>query len=584
MRSLTVRSIFMMGLCGVLAGCDKAPEHPADVIYFGGPILTMAGDTPDYAEALAVRAGRIQAVGGIPEVEATRGEGTRVVNLGGKALLPGFIDAHGHVANVGMQALAANLLPPPDGEGHSIDSLVALLKEWQARGNSLYRAAGWIIGFGYDDSQLVEQRHPTAHELDRVSTDEPVLIIHQSGHVGAVNSKALAMLNMSMATPDPEGGVIRRQADGRTPSGVLEEMALFIPLMKVLSFGDEMTQEMALAGIDAYTRFGFTTAQEGRADPRSAETWRTLANAGRLAIDVAVYPDIGMSEQYMLKHGTSRVYENRFRLAGVKLSFDGSPQARTAWLSQPYFHAPHGFPENYAGYPAIPDEAERLRQVTLAFRQGWQLLVHCNGDAASDAMIADVSAASELFGNADRRTVMIHAQTVREDQLDAMKSLGIIPSFFSMHTFYWGDWHRDVTLGPARAMRISPTQSALKRGMRFTEHHDAPVALPSAIMILHTTVNRTSRSNALIGEDQKVSPYIALKSLTEWAAWQYFEEDRKGTLAPGLLADFVILDADPLAVAPQSLKDLKVIETIKEGQTVYRADIVEQRTPSTETQ
>lgn len=565
-------ALLLIPVFALLASCSKAPENPADVIYHGGPILTMVGDTPEYAEALAVREGRIQAVGSAREVEALRVDSTRMVNLDGKALLPGFIDAHGHVANVGLQALAANLLPPPDGEGQSVDSLVSLLKAWHAQNNSLFQAAGWIIGFGYDDSQLAEKRHPTALELDRVSTELPVLIIHQSGHVGAVNSKALAMLNMTAETSDPAGGVIRRLDDGSTPSGVLEEMALFIPLMKVLSFGDDMTQQMALAGIEAYTRYGFTTAQEGRADPRSAETWRALAQAGKLAIDVAVYPDVGMSEQYMLKHGTSREYESRFRLAGVKMSFDGSPQARTAWLSQPYFHAPHGFPESYAGYPAIPDEAERLRQVKLAFEKGWQLLVHCNGDAASDAMISDVAAATQVFGQKDRRTVMVHAQTVREDQLDDMKTLGIIPSFFSMHTFYWGDWHRDVTLGPERAMRISPTQSALKRGMRFTEHHDAPVALPSAIVILHTTVNRTSRSNALIGEDQKVSPYIALKSLTEWAAWQYFEEDHKGTLAPGLLADFVILDADPLAVAPETLKDLQVLETIKEGVTVYRRE------------
>lgn len=569
--------LFPFGLTVLLSlalfGCDKAPAPPAaEVIYHGGPILTMAGDTPEYVQALAVRDGRIQAVGPRAEVERLQGEGTRVVDLGGRALLPGFIDAHGHVANVGLQAMAANLLPPPDGEGQSMDSLVAILKDWAREDNALLQASGWIVGFGYDDSQLAEQRHPSARELDQVSPDRPVLIVHQSGHVGAVNSAGLALMNITAATQDPEGGVIRRLEDGRTPSGVLEEMAFFMPLMKVLSFDDAMKKRLALAGVAAYTQFGFTTAQEGRSDPATAETWRALADAGELAIDVAVYPDVGMAEQYMREHGTHRDYVNHFRLAGVKLSFDGSPQARTAWLSQPYFLPPHGFAPGYAGYPAIPDEVERRRQVSLAYEQGWQLLVHCNGDAAAQAMIEDVAQAVQQFGEADRRTVMIHAQTVRDDQLDQMKTLGIIPSFFSMHTFYWGDWHRDVTLGPERAMRISPAQSALARGMRFTQHHDAPVALPSALMILHTTVNRTSRSGAVIGMDQKVSAYMALKSMTDWAAWQYFEEDSKGTLTPGKLADLVILSEDPLAVSPETLKDLAVLETIKEGQVVFRAE------------
>ncbi len=165
---------------------------------------------------------------------------------------------------------------------------------------------------------------------------------------------------------------------------------------------------------------------------------------------------------------------------------------------------------------------------------------------------------------------MIHAQTVTEKQLDEMKTLAIIPSFFSMHTYYWGDWHIEETLGPIRGARISPTQSALKRGMKFTQHHDAPVALPSSIMILHTTVNRISRTNKIIGADQRVSPYIALKSITDWAAWQYFESDQKGTLEAGKLADLVILDKNPLDVDPLTIKDIKVLETIKKGKTVYQ--------------
>ena len=568
---LAIRRAALIGCLAAALAASASHADPADTLYFGGPILTMEGDAPRYAEALLVRDGRIAAVGERKATEAQAGDARRV-DLQGKALLPGFIDAHGHVANAGFQKLSANMLPPPDGEGSDIPTLVALLKAWHASGSSPLVKTGWIIGFGYDDSQLAEKRHPTAAELDAVSTDVPVLIIHQSGHLGVLNHKALAMAGITAESVDPAGGLIRREADGKTPDGVLEEMALFRSLFGLLGSFDAATGEkMALAGLDAYTQFGFTTAQEGRSDKATAESWRRLAEAGRLPIDVAVYPDVQTTAEYIRERGTSRSYDRHFRIAGGKLSFDGSPQGKTAWLTEPYVVPPRGQPADYAGYPAIPDPAERQRLVDLAFANHWQLLVHCNGDAAADAMIAAVRAAEAKYGKDDRRTVMIHAQAVRLDQLEPMRELGITPSYFSMHTYYWGDWHREQTLGPERAAHISPTASTLKLGMRFTEHHDAPVALPSAMVIVHTTVNRTSRSGVLIGADERVSPYIGLKAITEWAAWQYFEEDSKGTLTPGKLADLVILDNDPTRVEPATIRDIRVLETIKEGKTVYRA-------------
>lgn len=564
--SLTLAILLM------LSGCTPKPERQsADALYFGGPILTMEGDAPQYAEALLVKNGKILFVGTLAEADKLATAKNRI-NLAGKTLLPGFIDAHGHLFTSGIQRLGANLLPPPDGQGKSVADLVNLLKAWEEDNAQVINSSGWIIGFGYDDSQLAEKRHPTADELDQVSTDVPVVIIHQSSHLAVMNHKGLELAGYNAATPDPAGGVIRRTADGKTPNGVLEEMAFFGPIFKVLGALDEQANEtIALAGIEAYTQFGFTTGQEGRASKAAAETFRKLAGDKKLIIDVAVYPDLQAETAYMLEQGVNPGYSNHFRLAGVKLSFDGSPQGKTAWLTEPYHIPPQGQPDTYIGYPAIPEEKDRQALVDLAFEHRWQVLTHSNGDAAADAFIDAVAKAQARYGKADRRPVMIHAQTVREDQLDQMQELGIVPSFFSMHTYYWGDWHRDEVLGQERAYRISPTQSALQRGMKFTEHHDAPVALPSAIMILHTTVNRTSRSNDVIGPDQRVSPFIALKAITDWAAWQYFEEHSKGTLTTGKLADLVILDKDPIAVAPEAIKDIRVLETIKEGRTVYQA-------------
>lgn len=295
-----------------------------------------------------------------------------------------------------------------------------------------------------------------------------------------------------------------------------------------------------------------------------------MARAGDLDVDVAAYPVLLASKELMDKQGTSDSYSGHFRIAGIKITQDGSPQGKTAYLSHPYKVPPPGQPKTYRGYPGMPRQSQLDSLVDYAFSKNWQVLMHCNGDAAGDMMIQSVRYASTKLGMADRRPVMIHAQTARYDQLDSMKQLGIIPSFFSMHTFYWGDWHRDETLGQERAFRISPAQTAYRKGLIFTEHHDAPVGLPSSIMILHTAVNRTSRTNSVIGEAEKLTPYQALLSLTRYSAYQYFEEKNKGTLTAGKLADLVILDRNPMKVDPKDIIRINVMETIKEGRTVFK--------------
>ncbi len=545
----------------------QAPQ--ADTIYHRGPILTLEEAHPR-AQALAVKDGKILAVGASAEVMRHRGPKTRMVDLQGHALLPGFVDAHGHLSQTGLQAASANLLPPPDGTGASIAALQKLLRAY-AQG-PVARKHRVILGFGYDEAQLKEQRPPTRQELDAVSRDLPVLIIHQSGHLGVLNSKALALAGVTADTPDPQGGHIRREADGRTPNGVLEETAWFAAGMKLVRPDAAGYAALLMEGQRLYARFGFTTGQDGRSDEGSNQTWIALATQRKLLLDVVSYPDLAMpfTEGLMKTPWVGRTYTQHFRVGGVKLSLDGSPQGKTAYLTRPYHVPPPGQPADYRGYPAFTD-AEVTRFVDRAYAQGWQLLVHTNGDAASDQMLKAVGAAAQRHGLGDRRTVMIHAQTVREDQLDEMKRLAVIPSFFGMHCYYWGDWHRDSTLGPVRADRISPAQSALRRGMRFTQHHDAPVAFPDAMAILDAAVNRRTRSGDILGPDQRLSVMEALRSITLWAAWQHFEEDRKGSLVAGKLADMVILSEDPTAVPPSRLRSLKVLETLKEGTSNYRA-------------
>jgi hypothetical protein len=569
--AMLIAALALAPAMGLAIGCTTSvPKEVAATVYTGGTIITV-NDARPTAGALAVKDGKILAVGEEAEILTFKGDATEVVNLGGKTLLPGFIDAHGHVFNVGVQAVAANLLAPPDGQVTDIASLQAALRAWAEKSPAAVARTGWIIGMGYDDSQLREQRHPTRDDLDAVSKDVPVLVVHQSGHLAVVNSKGLEDFGYSAATAEPAGGTIRRRPGSREPDGLIGGNAWWPQLFSKLGrLGSEDNKALLLAGIDRYAEFGFTTAQEGRATAEAVATEAALAEQGKLKMDVVAYPDIQGAASAISGPFLSKHYTGRFRIGGAKLSLDGSPQGKTAWLTEPYRVAPAGRGTDYSGSPAMTDD-EANSFVDEAFKNGWQILVHCNGDAAADQFIRAVRLATAKYGPGDRRPVMIHAQTVREDQLDAMKELGIIPSFFGMHTYYWGDWHRDSVLGPERASRISPAASALKRGIPFTQHHDAPVALPSAIMVLFSQVNRVTRSGQVLGPEQRVSAMDAIKSITINAAHQYFEERTKGSLEPGKLADFVILDQNPLTVDPMKIKDIKVVETIKEGKTIYRA-------------
>ncbi|MEU1424443.1 amidohydrolase family protein [Kitasatospora sp. NPDC005751] len=549
----------------------------ADLIFHGGDIVTVAeGPAP---EAVAVKDGLIVFVGGLDEaVDGWRGPRTRLRDLAGRALLPGFVDAHGHLGGIGLQATIADLLAAPDGDVADLATLKEKLRAW-AEG-PVGRDSDWIIGFGYDDAMLAEGVHPTRDDLDEVSTSRPVLAIHQSFHLGAVNSLGLERLGYGAATPDPEGGVIRRRELAVPPSygepdGVLEEKA-FNPASELAMAGLPEAALLALfiEGAESAARFGFTTVQEGGTSPANLKALRDTAAAVPFKIDVVAYvkADLLADAPEDDPVGASRGYVDGVRAAGVKLVLDGSPQGRTAWLTEPYLTPPAGLPDDYRGYPAIEDDSTVLKQVGTAYARGWQVLAHVNGDAAIDQFLKAVEGATELTGSADRRTVAIHAQTARRDQVREFARLGVIPSFFSMHTYYWGDWYRGTVLGEERAATISPARWALDEGLAYTSHHDAPVALPNSIAILSSQVTRRSRTEGVVvGPEQCVDALDAVRAITVNAARQYFEEDRKGTIEVGKLADLVILSASPLAVDPEEIKDITVVETIKAGRTVHPA-------------
>lgn len=294
------------------------------------------------------------------------------------------------------------------------------------------------------------------------------------------------------------------------------------------------------------------------------------AERGLLAVDVVAYPDVLAAADQLggALHGPT--YRNRLRVGGAKIGLDGSPQGKTAWLTRPYHVIPPGLPPDYRGLQTTPTDAA-IEAVSRCFARNWQILAHAGGDAAIDLMIATVREATRRHGPGDRRPVLIHGHVLREDQVDQLRELGIFPALFPMHTFYWGDWHRDSVLGPERAENISPTGWLMSRGMMFTSHHDAPVARPDSMRVLSATVTRRSRTGDIIGPRHRVPVTTALKAMTIWAAHQHFEEATKGSIEVGKLADFAVLSDNPMTVDPDKLAELKVVETIKEGASVYRA-------------
>jgi predicted amidohydrolase YtcJ len=550
-----------------LFSCNKSEKKEnTATVYFGGDIITMAGDMPEYAEALVINNGKIVFVGASDEAMEVAGKGHQMIDLKGKTLLPGLIDGHAHFTSFATQAIGAQILPSPDAKADDIPELIEILKDWNTPENRAL--TGWIFGMGFDDSVLKEKRFPTKEDLDKVSTETPLMIIHISGHFASLNSKGLELLEITADTKNPQGGIIRRMPNSMEPNGVLEELAAIPLYAKALTpASEEALMKFMTAGQEMALSYGYTTAQDGRAMEQHALLAK-FAELNFWKLDIVSYVDYMFTEPLESKW-YSKNYNNHYRVAGMKITLDGSPQGRTAWRTIPYLLPPEGADKNYSGYPAIPNDEDVTAIYEKAFANNYQILTHANGDAAMDQMIRTMKPLAEKYGDNDRRNVLIHGQYIRDDQLDAFKELSVITSLFPLHTFYWGDWHKEI-IGDSLGNRISPVKTALDKGVKITIHTDAPVALPNLMRVVWTAVERTSRSGQVNGEEERLTPYQALKAITIWSAYQHFEENTKGTLEEGKLADLVILDRNPLKVAPETIKDIQVLETIKEGLSVFK--------------
>ena len=517
---------------------------------------------------MAFAGGKIIAVGSEADVMRHKGPATEVTDLVGKTLVPGFIDGHSHfcaLVDVQTQALCAS---PPAGPCMNVADVIGQLKKIQERRN--LGPGKFVMGFGYDPDLLAEKRAPTKQELDAAFPDNPVILVHVSGHGAMLNSKALAAYSITAATPTPPGGVIGREPGSNEPNGLVFETA-FMPIFeKTPGPGPDEQLALIASGQELYLREGITTAQEGATTKPQYDLLRQAADRGLLKLDVVSLPIIFDVDKIFAGQPPRNepAYRNRLRIGGVKMLMDGSPQGKTAFFTTPYLTGGPSGQKDWRGEPSFP-QAALNEMVKKVYDGGATLYVHCNGDAAIDALLEAHRYASGDDPAKPRGTVGVHSQFIRRDQLEKYKAWGITPSFFTLHCFYFGDTHV-ANRGAAQADLISPMKSARALGLRPANHTDFNVSPLDQIFTIHTAVNRVSRSGRVMGAEECVTPLEALEAITIDGARMYGEEATKGSIEVGKLADFAILSANPLTVPPATIKTIRIAETIKEGKTVWK--------------
>lgn len=532
-------------------------------IYTNGNIITL-NNTDDIFSAMLVEDGIIKEVSSNIAILALEDDNTEVIDLDGKTVMPSFICPHGHIV-----ALTQALMILPLAECKSIEDILKKIKI----DTSSFKDGDWILGFGYDNLKFEGKKHPTRYDLDKVSKDIPISISHTSGHIAVVNSKALELYgylgeNISV----PSGGVVRLDEKTGEPNGVLEENAILSPEKKAVIKPQsiESVVKNLVKTQEIYASQGFTTAMDASVeiDNKYNEILIKASESGKLILDIVGLATMPCTFELLKNTGSpKKEYINNYKLLGGKTWLDGSPQGKTAWISEPYFKVPEGQLKDYNGYGTLEDDV-LLEYFKGCIERNIQVHAHTNGDLACEQFLRVYEKA--LNGKIiDLRPVMVHCQTIRDDQLDKIKELGIVPTFFNDHVYYWGDDYINDILGKKRAENISPIGWALEKGIRFTLHQDPPVKMPNAILAIHNAVNRKSENGTVIGEHQKIPVISALKAVTKNCAYQNFEENEKGTLEKGKFADFVILSENPLTLPNDELKNIKVLQTVKRGYTIF---------------
>ncbi len=570
------------GFIASLMFSASALAAPATV-YSGGDILTMKGPTPAYVEALVEKDGKILYVGKRSDALRAAGKDARQVNLAGATLMPGFVDAHGHLVYATHTMLDADLA--------GVRNIPELLARLQAHAAETAEGER-IVGMGYRAEQMAEKRHPTRAELDTVSATRPITVSDGSGHHGVFNTALMNELKLGAATPDPEGGFFDRLPGSRELEGHAAETAWMAILATRKPLTDAQTRKGVQRASQLWVENGMTTASELglglSGDDIPIVT--AIINEKLLPIDLVIFAKASASERIIdsayqiqksrtnpngetsadllsVRPDLDQRYINRVRLAGIKFWMDGSVD--TAFLSRPFARNPPGVTTpDYRGMRVDPQD-ELVAALQKYWRTNRQIAAHAIGDEAIEQLLVAAEATAREKGMGDDRPIVQHAQFLRPDQLQRVKALNGTVSFTAAGIYPMGEYIRDL-IGPERVSWVGPANSAERMGVNWTINTDWPAGVsPSLLYAAWNVVNRQTRSGALLVPEERVSAYAAMRAITINGAYQYREEKTKGTLEAGKLADLVILSANPVKVAPMAIKDITVMQTIKEGLVVY---------------
>lgn len=519
-------------------------------------------------QAMVVSNGRIQAIGTNQEINAAINPATRVIDLKGLSVVPGFIDAHSHFPASGIRQVSVDLSPPPIGTTRTLEQLLSKVK----RAASEQSREQWILGYNYDNTSLKAGAHPTREQLDAIVPDQPVYLWHSSGHMGVANSRALEALSIDENSVAPDGGVYGYDLRTGKLNGLLQEKAApsLSRIIKQYSFKQQL--QILTYAREEYLAAGITTVQNGYAGRAQIGLLRAAQWLGLLNQRVVVWPS-HEKQAVTTEPPTSLGRNSMFHVGAVKILVDGSPQGMTAFLSEPYYStrltnefATNAYPDDYRGYAHLTQT--KLNAVVSDYhRRGHQLALHGNGDEAIEQILMAVELAQLKFPRPDARHILVHAQTIREDQIARLKRLSVTPSFFNSHTYYWGDWHRQRTLGPERAANISPAKWAQQGNLRFTLHADTPVTPIDPMQLLWSATKRLTQSGVVLGGHQRIDISSALRAITIDAAWQNHLDKNLGSLEVGKFADFVVLSDNPVTADDE--RQINVLATYIGGAKRY---------------
>ena len=541
----------------------QAESNSADKIFLGGDIITVDENNPS-VEAIAVADGKIQALGTEREILLFKGADTKIVDLQGNTLMPGFIDIHTHPI---LSALMGEVVDVSGFNHNNRSEVMASLK----KGIADKSEGEWVVAYGWDPALLPDLEAPTLGELDQLAPENPLFIITQTLHSGFANSLALQKAGIDRDTPNPPGGYFEKDDDGNLTGFIVEVAAMAKLTQSTPKFPRAAYVYLLTRQMETYARAGYTTVVAPGLQPiipKHIQSLQEVAEHADAPVRVFTYPLFDQLAQTDFRAGQGNA---AFTVLGPKLWIDGSPYAGGMAMAEPYLdnaftHSRLGIPSGERGHLNYSDQELRLL-VEEFHRAGWQISAHTQGERAVDQFLDAVEAAQKNYPRRDFRHRMEHCALITRAQLERAKQLGVTPSFYIDHVYYYGDALRQHIVGPERSARFMPVNSAKQTGHRFTVHTDSPSSPIGPIRAMRSAVLRETRGDkTVLGPDERITAEDAIRALTINAAWQIQQENTRGSLEVGKLADFTILSGNLMEIPPKDWADIEVVATYLGGE------------------